>query len=239
MDNFIERNSFLEEVTQHILTKFKLYLSENNKTQTEAANLLGISKGQLTHILNNERRLNHQIGTRMLDMMKNKMPITTGGIYGIFNNSNTCIYIGKTNNFQRRWNAHKTALRHYHSDDKSPFHYESGYLPEELSFEILADCTSSKLFPSELNRLEQLFITTIIPEWNTLYGNFTYQMNLYTMQEYKLNVKECWPSWIATFLDEALYYNYPITTKGYELLREALYYSNEDLTYKLNQIFSH
>ena len=156
--------NFLDEVAEHILYNFEQYLKMNNITLTEAAELLSISKGQLSHLFKKERKLNDLIGHRMIQMTRGKRPNSRGGIYGIYFNDEI-IYIGQTVNFKSRWAAHKTAIKNNKNDDQ-PLH-QCGLDINKISFKILFDSSKLKLFPSELNRIESIFISNILPEWNT------------------------------------------------------------------------
>lgn len=156
--------NFLDEVAEHILYNFEQYLKINNITLTEAAELLSISKGQLSHLFKKERKLNDLIGHRMIQMTRGKRPNSRGGIYGIYFNDEI-IYIGQTVNFKSRWAAHKTAIKNNKNDDQ-PLH-QCGLDINKISFKILFDSSKLKLFPSELNRIESIFISNILPEWNT------------------------------------------------------------------------
>lgn len=156
--------NFLDEVANHILYNFEKYLQKNDITLTKAAELLSISKGQLSHLLKKERKLNNLIGHRMIQMTKGKRPDNRGGIYGIYFN-NEIIYIGKTVNFKNRWAAHKSAIKNNKNDDQ-PLH-QCGLDVNKLSFKILFDNSKLNLFPSEVDRIESIFISNILPEWNT------------------------------------------------------------------------
>lgn len=156
--------NFLDEVANNILTNFSIYLEKNNITLTNASELLSISKGQLSHLLKKERKLNYLIGHRMIEMMKGKRPDNRGGIYGIYFN-NEIIYIGQTVNFKNRWAAHKSAIKNNKNDDQ-PLH-QCGLNIDHLSFKILFDKSKLKLFPGEVDKIESIFISIILPEWNT------------------------------------------------------------------------
>lgn len=156
--------NFIDEVANHILHDFEIYLQKNNITLTKAAELLSISKGQLSHLLKKERKLNDLIGFRMIQMTEGKRPDSRGGIYGIYFNDEI-IYVGKTVNFKNRWAEHKSAIKN-NKNDNQPFH-RCELDVNELSFRILFDNSKLKLFPSEIDRIESIFISNILPEWNT------------------------------------------------------------------------
>lgn len=170
--------NFLDEVAENILDKFSIYIEKNNITLTEAAELLSISKGQLSHLFKRERKLNHIIGRRMLEMIAGKRPDNRGGIYGIYLN-NEIIYVGQTVNFNSRWYAHKSAIKNK-IKDQQPFH-QSELDINNLSFKILFDKSKIKLFPGEVNSIESTFISNILPKYNT---------HLNSIHGYKLTNKE-------------------------------------------------
>lgn len=85
------------------------------------------------------------------------------GIYTIKNIVNNKIYIGSSVNIKRRWDAHKTALKH--NKHKAVYLQRSynKYGKDNFLFEILEVVKDKNLI---LTR-EQYYIDTLNPEYNT------------------------------------------------------------------------
>jgi group I intron endonuclease len=88
--------------------------------------------------------------------LKNK-----GGIYKISNTIDERIYIGSTNNFQKRYNDHKKKLSIQTHANKYLQAFCNKYGSDALLFEILTICKNGCLLYSE-----QYFIKLLIPEFN-------------------------------------------------------------------------
>jgi hypothetical protein len=91
------------------------------------------------------------------------------GVYGIFDNNNVCLYIGRSSQFNGRVMAHKHAINNL---DQAAKHRSSMlFLYQELAkcksvrFELLQECEKS-----ELNDVESFYIDKYKPIYN-IYKN--------------------------------------------------------------------
>ena len=224
---------YWEELSVNKIKTFNQFLNTNNITQTEAAKLLSISKGQLSHILKGERTLNDFIFWRMNYIMDNKKPQVTGGIYGIYYN-NILIYIGRTNNFESRFKNHKSLIKSNKIDD-SPFH-NSGFDITQLSYQVLFDCEQKFLYPKELSRLEELMIRTVLPEWNTDISTLSSKHCL--IDEKIKQLVELHNIHLSLLNKEINEYELPITSSGEEVLLKANEYTEEEIEARARRIIS-
>lgn len=168
-----------EKLNLERIDNFKSYLDKNQITLTHAAELLGISKGQLSHLLKTERSLSYQMYNRMGEIIKGKRPQTNGGIYGLFY-ENKLIYIGQTINFSNRWYEHKNRIKHK-INDSQPLHSISQLDVNKIIMKILYNCENTFLYSNEISRLEEMLIRVCLPEWNS---------NIKTLSAYKIPKKE-------------------------------------------------
>lgn len=225
--------NFWQEKYDKRIEEFSNFLSDKNITQTKAAEMLDISRGQLSHLLKYERTLNEFIYDRMKFIMENKVPQKTGGIYGIYYKNNL-IYIGQTKNFNNRFYAHKSAIKNC-TQDNQPFH-QSNLDVNFLAQKILYSCETKFLYPQEINRLEDLFIRICLPEWNT---NIATLSAIKKPQEEKINELINLHSIHLNLLQyELTIYNLPITEEGNNILKMANDYSTEEIAFRAEKIIS-
>lgn len=217
--------NFIEEVAEHIINNFKQYIYMNNISQSAAAKLLDISSGQLSHILNKERRLNDLIGTRMIQITKGKRPENRGGIYGLYY-KNKLIYIGKTVNFKARWYEHKSNIKNKIQDGQ-PLH-QANLDINFLEYKILFDNSKIHIFPHEINRIENIFIGIILPEWNTDLSTISHKK--VTLNEKVLEIVTFYYARRENTLSE-IKENFlnGITAEGNKELIDSLSYSDEEI----------
>lgn len=227
--------TYWEKLSISRMDEFNKFLQNTNMTQTEAAKLLDISKGQLSHLLKHERTLNDFMFNRIGAVMKGKKPQTTGGIYGIYL-KDKLIYIGRTNNFETRFKTHISCIKHTPIRDESPFHL-SGIDVNLLSYKILVDCSKKFLYLHELTRLEELLTRIILPEWNT---------DISTLSAKHIPVEEkidelihLHPIHLSLLNKEINDYELPITETGELLLLEANKYTQEEINTRAKIIISH
>lgn len=224
---------FWQERYDEMIENFINFLSQNNMTQATAAELLDISRGQLSHLLKKERSLNDFIFDRMKYIIAGKEPQRTGGIYGLYYN-NEIIYIGQTNNFNHRFSSHKNAIKSFKNDGQ-PFH-QSQIDKNLLIQKILYSCENKFLYPQELSRLEELLIRTILPEWNT---NIRTLSSYKTTQEDKvLQLITYHKTHLQLLQHEIMSYNFPITEECNYLLTLANSYSLNDILNKAIKLIS-
>lgn len=216
------------------LNSFINFLNDNNISQIEAANLLDISKGQLTHLLKRERRLNPFIAERMGYIIEGKTPYKSGGIYGLYYDDKI-IYIGQTKNFKNRISTHKTMLTN-NAFDNQPFHNSNINL-EKISSKILFNCEKKFMYLKELLRIEELLIRVILPEWNTNIQTLSTQ---HCSQEDKIqqliDLHETHLHLLNTEIQE---FSIPVEQEIYTLLGEADNYSAEEIRWRAEIIVSH
>lgn len=225
--------NFWQERYDEMIENFINFLSQNNMTQITAAELLGVSRGQLSHLLKKERSLNDFIFNRMKYIMAGKNPQRTGGIYGLYYN-NEIIYIGQTNNFNHRFSSHKYAIKSFKNDGQ-PFHH-SQIDKNLLVQKILYSCEDKFLYPQELSRLEEFLIRIILPEWNT---NIRTLSSYKTTQESKvLQLITYHKTHLQLLQHEIIDYNFPITEECNYLLTCANKYSLNDIMNKAIRLIS-
>lgn len=216
------------------IKEFSTFLFNTNMSQTKAAELLDVSRGQLSHLLKYERTLNDFIYNRMKYIIEKKEPQKVGGIYGIYY-KDELVYIGKTKNFKQRFSNHKSAIKNCIQDGQ-PFH-QSKLDIAFLSQKILYSCEKKFLYPQEINRLEEFFIRVCLPEWNT---------NILTLSAYKETqdekiqyLVEIHPTHLKLLQYELDNYKLPISEECNILLKKANNYSLEEIVKRATQIISH
>lgn len=84
-----------------------------------------------------------------------------GGIYKIENNINNKVYVGSTNNFNRRWAKHKALLRHNKHPNSHLQTSWNKYGESCFIFSILEVCDIKNLLSKE-----QYYIDTLHPAYN-------------------------------------------------------------------------
>lgn len=226
--------NYWKELSNKRINAFNEFLSKNKITQTEASILLGISKGQLSHLLKGDRSLNNFIFNRMGYIIDGKLPQETGGIYGIYYD-NQLIYIGRTNNFETRFKTHISNIKNNHNDT-CPFH-QSNLDVSHLSYKIIIDCNNKPLYIKELSRIEELIIRAVLPEWNTDIASLS---NKHCSNEDKINqLVELHDTHLSLLNKEINEYELPITEIGEQILLAANEYSKDEITKKASIIFSH
>lgn len=101
-----------------------------------------------------------------------KDPKGISGIYKITNLTNGKIYIGRSNNCQRRWNEHVYEAK---ADFRPQYHYPLSrairkYGIENFKMEILKECSPEEFFDLEIEFIEKLKATDKNIGYNTTKG---------------------------------------------------------------------
>lgn len=83
------------------------------------------------------------------------------GIYKIENKINSKVYIGSSNNIKRRWQKHKSLLKHNKHQNSHLQASWNKYGEDNFIFSIVELCSESSLLERE-----QYFIDKLNPEYN-------------------------------------------------------------------------
>lgn len=121
------------------------------------------------------------------------------GIYRLLNTKTGKFYIGSSNNLYRRYKQHCTSLKKNKSSCTILQRAYNKYGESAFSFEILATCPIEYLF-----KLEQWFVDTLKPEYNTCLKNVKVPIGVRKTKDglkrigeankYKTNPRFGWPS---------------------------------------------